>query len=109
MDTKNGDGYLKSFEVFIRKWHKLLATMPTDDVSDAKVLAKIMYKYKKIKHQKLRQRVDDRCRSDRDPNRQNRVVKLWRRKARVYMCVFPAYRICISSPPVRGGGSKISR
>ena len=64
----------------MRKWRKLLATMPKHDVPNTDELAKIMFK--KIKPAKLKTRVEDRCRSGRDPNRQNRVAKPWRRKAK---------------------------
>ena len=62
-----GDGYLKPFEIYMRKWRKLLATIPGDDIPETKQLARIMYR--KIIPPRLKRRVDDRCSSGRDPNR----------------------------------------
>ena len=75
-----GKGYLKPFELYMRQWRKLMATIPSHDMPDSKVLAKIMHK--RITPSKLKIIVDDRCRSGRNPNRRNRVAEPWRREAK---------------------------
>ena len=77
---RKGGSYLKPFEIFMRKWRKLMSTMPQRDIPNTDDLAQIMYG--KIKPVELRRRIDDRCRSGRDPNRLNRVAMPWRRKAK---------------------------